>query len=180
MKNKTKTSIIVLSVVMILILAFVIYLKLNQNKDIAYIVETKKNNFIASEKIHTISGLKNKSAEIEEVRKSLDAFYIDRNNMLGFIETLENIAKDNQVDLIIDNVGVDETHLKDTSPYGVLSMSLTANTKDFNSAVNFLTNLEKLPYVIDFLSVKLLSAANSGGDIASGWKISVTLTGITN
>lgn len=180
MKNKTKNSIIVLSVVMILILVFVVYLKLDQNKDIAYIIETKKNNFLVSEKIHSAYGLKNKSAEIEGVRKGLDDFYIDRNNMLGFIESLEEIAKNNQVDLVIDSVAVDESHLKESMPYGVLNMTLTANAKDFSSAVNFLANLEKLPFSIDFINTKLVGVVNEKNESPSSWKISINIKGITN
>ena len=180
MKNKTKNSIVILIVVMVIILSLVIYLKIIQNKDIAYIIETKKNNFLASEKIHSAYGLKNKLAEIEEVRKGFDNFYIDRNNMLGFIESLEEIAKDSQVDLVIDSVAVDESHLKDDVPYGVLNMTLTANVKDFSSAVNFLANLEKLPHIIDFINTKLVSVANEKDERSSGWKISINIKGITN
>lgn len=165
---------------MVIILSLVVYLKLNQNKNIAYIIETKKNNFLLSEKIHSAYGLKNKSDEIEEVRKGFDDFYIDRNNMLGFIESLEEIAKNNQVDLVIDSVAMDESHLKDAMPYGILNMALTANAKDFSSAVNFLANLEKLPFSIDFINTKIVGVVNDKDGNLSSWKININIKGITN
>jgi hypothetical protein len=75
---------------------------------------------------------------------------------------------------------VDESHLKDAMPYGILNMALTVNAKDFSSAVNFLTNLEKLPHIIDFINTKLVSAANEKDERSSGWKISINIKGITN
>lgn len=180
MKNKTKNSIIILSIVAVLALVFVVYLKISQNKDIAYIIETKKNNFLNSEKIHAISGLKNKSIEVEQVRKGFDDYYIERNNLLNFIEIIENLAKDKNVNLVIDNVNVDETHLKDTVPYGILSMTMSVDAKNLSSATDFLKGLEKLPYSIDFINIKLINTTEEQKLNVSSTRLSVTINGITN
>jgi len=176
MNNKTKNSIIILSIVVILISAFITYFKLNLNKDIEYIIETKKNNFLASEKIQSVSGLKNKTAEIEKAHNYFNSLYIDRANVLNFIEAIEKTGNNNGLILTIENVNVDETHLKEALPYGLLNMTLTATGK-LDSITKFLADLEKLPHALDFKTVRLISAE---GENSSGWSVNVVLNGITN
>jgi Tfp pilus assembly protein PilO len=176
MKSKTKNSIIILSIVAILVLTTVVYFKLLLDKNIAYIIETKKNNFLLAEKIHNASDLKRKSSEIEQILKSFNVFYIDRNNIVSFIKIIEKAANDNGVSLVIDNVSVDESHLTESLPYGILSMSLIASGK-LNSTTNFLSSLEKLPYHLDFGAVKLVTKDD---EKSSDWSINIAITGITN
>jgi hypothetical protein len=176
MNNKTKNSIIILSLAAILILAFIVYFKLNLNKDIEYIIETKKNNFLTSEKIQSVTGLKSKSEEIDIVQKSFSGFYIDRSNILSFIELVENTAKNSGTELVIENVNVDEAHLTEPLPYGILNMTLTA-TGRLSSVTGLLTSLEKLPYPLNFTTVRLVA---KGGQDNSDWAINIVITGITN
>ena len=175
MKNKTKNIIILLSIITVLLLAFIIYFKLHLNEELKYIEEVKKNNFIALENIHEASGLKNKVKEVDEVEEIFDEFFIDKNNVLGFIETIEKIATTSNVSLVIENVTPDDTHINESLPYGILNMTLTARGS-YDSINMFLKNLEKLPYYVDFNGIKMVAIGEKGN---SEWSINMTLTTLT-
>jgi hypothetical protein len=174
MKTKTKNTIIILSIVMIAILVVISYFKILLNKNIDYIIENKKNNFLISEKINSSFGLKSKSEEITKISNSLNDFYIDRNNIVNFIKIIEQVAIDNEVTLIINKVDVDESHLEEDLPYGVLTMVLTVNGK-LNSNLAFLAKLEKLPYHLDFGAINLKANEEN-----QDWSLNIAITGITN
>jgi len=176
MKTNTKKITLILIVLLLLVLAAIIYFKISLNKDIQYIIETKKSNFLVSENIQAAVGIKNKLKEVTDLAKSFDVFYVDRSNVLGFIETIEKTAETNKVTLVIDNVSVDETHLSESLPYGVLNMTLTA-TGRFDSIMNFLNGLEKLPYYLDFKTVRLVTV---GGENNLDWSINVVFSSLTN
>jgi hypothetical protein len=175
MKNKTKNTIILLSIITFLLIGIITYFKISFNRDIKIITESKKNNFLISEKINDAVGIKNKIKEIETVGKSFDDFFIDKNKVLGFIENIENIATANNVILIIDNVNSDETHLKENLPYGLLKMTLIAKG-DFSSVNKFLSDIEKIPYYIDFSGMKMISITDQS---VSNWSINISLTALT-
>jgi len=175
MKNNTKNRIFILSTAIVLILAFIIYFKLSLDKEVKFIIETKKSNFIISEKLQSASKIKNKIKDLEEVKTSLDAFFVDKKNILSFIESLEKEATANGVDLVINSVNVDETHLKESFPYSPLNITLTATGK-FSSVNSFLVSLEKLPYYVDFNTVKLVSTGNND---SSNWTVNVSLSSMT-
>jgi len=176
MKTNTKKITLILIAILLLVLGSIIYFKISLNKDIQYIIETKKSNFLVSENIRAAIGIKDKLKEVLDLEKSFDVFFIERNNVLGFIENIEKIAEVNKVTLLIDNVSVDETHLNESLPYGVLNMTLTA-TGSFDSIMNFLDNLEKIPYYLDFKTVRLVTV---GGENNLGWSINVVFSSLTN
>jgi len=176
MKTNTKKITLILIAILLLVLGAIIYFKISLNKDIQYIIETKKSNFLVSENIRAAIGIKDKLKEVLDLEKSFDVFFIERNNVLGFIENIEKIAEVNKVTLLIDNVSVDETHLSESLPYGVLNMTLTATGK-FDSIMSFLDNLEKIPYYLDFKTVRLVTV---GGENNLGWSINVVFSSLTN
>ena len=175
MKNKTKNTIIILSIITVLLLTFIIYFKLSFNKELKYIEDVKKNNFLILENIRESFGIKNKIKEVDEVEKTFDEFFVDKNNVLNLIESIEKIGTKSDVSLVIENVIPDDAHLKDSLPYGILNMTLTAKG-DLVSINNFLRNLEKLPYYIDFNGIKMVLIGDKGG---SDWSINVSLTTLT-
>lgn len=175
MKNKTKNTIIVLSIVTLLLITTLIYFKIDFNKNIQIIIEAKKNNFLISEKIHTALGIKNKIKEVKDVEESFDDFFVDKNKVLGFIENIEKIAETNNVTLTIDNVTSDESHLKESLPYGLLKMTLVASG-NFNSVNNFMTDVENLPYYIEFGGVRMKATEDKSD---ANWSISVSLNTLT-
>jgi Tfp pilus assembly protein PilO len=176
MKNKTKNTIIFLSLIFVALTVFVIYFKLSLNNDIEYIIETKKNNVILENNIKTFTGLKNKIKESLSISEAFDQFYIDRNNILNFIDLIEKISTKNKVTFTIDSVNVDETHLKEDVPYGILEMNLTI-AGNYDSLINLLSDLEKLPYLIDINNVKISVSDNEKN---SFWTMKVSFNGITN
>jgi Tfp pilus assembly protein PilO len=176
MKINTKNITKILAVILLVTISAVVYLKLSLNKDIKYIIETKQNNFLASEKINSIFGLKSKIEATKKISDSFDILYIDRNNILSFIETVEKMAEKNKTVLTIDSVNIDESHLKDPLPYGLLNMNLTIKG-NYANILSFISALEKMPYFITINNVRLVKA---GGDNETEWSANLSLSGITN
>lgn len=175
MKNKTKNIIILLSIITLFLLSFIVYFKLHLNDELKHIEEVKKSNFLALENIHAASGIKNKIKQVDEVEKSFDEFFIDKENVLNFIETVEKIATTSNVSLVIENVTPDDTHTKESLSYGILNMTLSARGS-YSSINSFLNNLEKLPYYVDFNGIKMVAVGEKGN---SEWSINMSLTTLT-
>lgn len=176
MNKATKNLNIVLGIILIAVLALTIYLKISINKDIEYIAQTKAENFAILEKVNSLTGLKNMIEEAAQVGQDLDVLYVDRENILDFIETIEGAAGRNNLTLTIDSVNLDETNINaDPVPYGILKMAVTANG-NFNSLLSFTKEIEDLPHMIDFNATRL---ARAGGD-GTTWTMNIALTTITN
>jgi Tfp pilus assembly protein PilO len=176
MKTNTKNIKKILIITFVVVVSLVAYLKYSLNKDIEYIISTKESNFIAAEKINSIFGLKSKVELAKKVSDSFDVLYIDRNNVLNFIETIEKIADKNKVLLVIDNVSIDESHLKDALPYGLLNMNLTLKG-NYDYIYGFISDLEKMPY---FIAMNNLRIVKDGVGNESGWSANISISGITN
>lgn len=176
MKTNTKTTTYILLAILVCVLVGIIYFKFRLNKDIEYIIETKRNNFFASEEIRSIVGLKSKLEAAKKVSDAFDDLYIDRNNILSFIETIEKVAASHNVVLSIDTMTIDESHLAEVPAYGILNMSLTVSG-NFQSITDFISALEKLPYFINITTVRL-NRPESEGD--NSWIANMSLFGLTN
>jgi seryl-tRNA synthetase len=111
---------------------------------------------------------------VEALKADLKAIQ-DHADLLD-VKLQEKTAETNRVTLVIDNVSVDETHLSESLPYGVLNMTLTA-TGRFDLVMSFLNSLEKLPYYLDFKTVRLVKV---GGENNSDWSINVVFSSLTN
>lgn len=174
MKTNTKKITKILLILLFLILSFIIYFKIVLNKDIEYIAETKINNFTVYQQISSIVGLKGKLENANNISKSFDSLYVDRSHVLGFIEIIESGAEKNNTVLIIDNVNIDETHLKDALPYGLLNMTLMASGK-YESIISLVKFLEDLPYFVTIHNVKMTEVEST-----KEWTSNISFSVLTN
>lgn len=174
MRTNTKKITKILIVTLILIVSFIVYFRIILNKDIEYIAQTKIDNFNISQQISSVVGLKGKLENANNVSKSFDSLRIDRSNVLGFIEIIETGAQKNNTVLIIDNVNIDESHLKDSLPYGLLNMTLVANGK-YESLVSLIRFLEDLPYFVTIHNVKITELES-----LKEWSANISFSVLTN
>lgn len=172
-KNKGKFIFLVTIVVIMLGIGILGYLYLlNQRNEIS---EIKKN--LEKERIvnQNISELKGRIGDLENKDAQLGQIFLDSNNVVGFIETIERLAVGRGVVLNIQDVkGVDEG---DREIGSILSMVLKAEGS-WNGVNNFLEDIENLNHHIDIRNVKLVK---SGGVEAtsSAWTIDMGLNILT-
>lgn len=174
MKTNTKKITKILILTLVLIVSFIVYFKIIINKDIEYISQTKIENFNTYQQINSIVGLKGKLENAKFISKSFDSLYVERSNILEFIEIIESGAKKYNSILIIDNVNIDETHLKDDLPYGTLNMILVLNGQ-YKDIISFIHFLEDLPYFVNINSVKINISESS-----KDWSANIYFSTLTN
>ena len=104
----------------------------------------------------SLKRMKEKINKIEPQIKILSGVFIDQNRELEFITTLEGIASDNSV-----SQEINLSDIKDTSSQTYRNVPLElAVTGNFKNIINYLIELETLPYYINIKTINLSSASN--------------------
>jgi hypothetical protein len=115
---------------------------------------------------HNLKNLKENIVDLEEKNKKINEIFIDKNNIVLFIEKIERMASAANVALQIKDVKVSED-----SDY--VSMVLQTNGT-WPEVRNFLDIVESMPHKSQ---VELLRFSRTGDN---GWSLNLSLTGVTN
>lgn len=83
--------------------------------------------------------------------KKLDAVFVDYNNDLQFIETLEKIAIDNNID---QKISLGAIKNEEISEFEKITLEISVNGS-FLNVMNYLINLETLNYYINISSLDI-------------------------
>ncbi len=110
--------------------------------------------------------------KIQEFSKNFDDMYIGKENILIFIEKLEQIARASNSKLHIQNVTPGEVV---ADKYNYVHVTMQANGS-WNSVKKFVELIELLPH---YVSIKVLNLS-AGGENGQTWTASMTITTLTN
>ncbi|OIO07068.1 hypothetical protein CO115_01205 [Candidatus Falkowbacteria bacterium CG_4_9_14_3_um_filter_36_9] len=163
-KNKIIFNISISIILMVLIVYFVIINSILNIKKMSE--EINKNKIDLEEKFNRGQSITELSKNISKIQQQLSVFdkiFIDKNNSLDLITTLENSADKYNITQKI-NLSVPEN--KDTSKdktYIIVPITLETSGK-FSDQMNYLINLETLNYQININSIKMNSSLNKNSD----------------
>ena len=146
MKNFPKTQKILITIIILNIVAFFSYFLLfssikekNQQTSLSLNnteLELKKNDRYES--------VRDILSETESERKIIDSYFVNKEKIVDFIESIEGLGKQSGVAVHINSVGEDEGALN-TLTLPLLHLSIEAEG-DFRSVFTFLSLLENLPF----------------------------------
>lgn len=125
----------------------------NEVKDVLIEIQTQK------EKNTSLSSVRSLVSDVKDKVAILDDNFIYSDNIAGFVESLENEAKNSHVSLSLSNLSFDAESVSNVKP---LTAHLDVNGNWFDLVV-FLGRLERFPKVINIDKVSL----NRMGDAQS-------------
>lgn len=174
--NKQKKNIILRVIIVLIFVAFLIfthfYILDLSNKNL----ENKKNNANNSKIYYPEVLIDKKQQEFQNLSLKLDDYFVEREDLVSFIEKIEFLADAQNVQMIIDNINVDETNLGDNVfPHGTLQLVVTVRGS-WASVGNFLTAIENLPYSVLIKGVRFTRTNNQGTD----WAMNMAFEILTN
>jgi Tfp pilus assembly protein PilO len=150
--NTSNTTIILFLIFLILLTGSIFwYIKIIDGAQI--IQDNKKAHSQELKDSQMISEIKNRQQQAEEIIKYLDSLYVSEDNAVAFIEYIESLANDSEVDLNIQNFKIDETEDVDYN-----KMNMNINARGSWSQINrFVIMMENLNYSvhIDEFSLKV-------------------------
>lgn len=147
-KNKTNLIFIVSVLLLMCTLGFLIYflnIIKNKNKHISAVASTLENKLIEKE---NITSLKNKINELSDANKNINSYFVDTSNIDTFVEYLENIGINNNVDLSVSSVEVPKNEKNK-----ILASLIIKG--DFPNIMKVVAILESAPYNIVINSLYL-------------------------
>lgn len=107
MKKSNTNLILIFSIILFILVTsfFVYFLKIikDKNNHISNVVMILEKKIIDKENINI---LKEKMEELLEINKKIDSYILDTSKVYIFVEYLENIGVDNNVDLVVNSVEV--------------------------------------------------------------------------
>jgi|GEM_PF-2704919 len=182
MNNKSQKLIVFSGITFVIILALNIFWISFIRSEANNVLEFKKEVEIESTKNYSISNLKKQIIDLNEKNEKIDSVFIERNNGVGFIETIENISKVSGTELQIQNVDIEVVQKRDSDDkviadlHGVLKMLFKVNGS-WQEVTKFLLILETIPNHVTIDSVNF-STVNGGEGIS--WAVNFAISGITN
>ncbi len=128
-----------------------------------------------------ITSLKKDINSLEESQQKIDRILIERDGVVSFIETLENVAETTNTILQIKDVDVEvikeEEGEKEKELYGQLNMVFNV-AGSWSGVTRYLSFVESLPYRVSIDSLRLSTATNEEEEV--GWSMNMVITGITH
>jgi Tfp pilus assembly protein PilO len=112
------------------------------------IKETRKNLLIIEKKLEHVKILKSQMKEIKEETAKVDAVFLNRKNIVSFIEKLEDIAKKSDVSMQIISASLEQGNIK--SPHFRINLA-----GDFDKLFKFIVLVENMPYLTSFKNVDI-------------------------
>ncbi|MCC6448310.1 MAG: hypothetical protein IT215_06470 [Chitinophagaceae bacterium] len=175
MKSDNKTNIIltlvVLSSIALLALCFIAWGAINNKNSEILVVSEKINTELQKESSSDI--LKKVAKETEVNREKLNQYFVSKDDIVGFIERVEALAKSASLDVVISSVNLSEI---DQNKNQFLNLEL----KSFGSWQNsmyLLALIENLPYLVKIESSKLQLSNDSKN--TGKWELNIKMNVLT-
>jgi Tfp pilus assembly protein PilO len=176
--SNTKKILFTLITVLIVIIATNIIGVFMINNQKTEVVELKKEISRESAKNYSVTDLKQQILILKNLESKLDDIYVDRGEIVIFIEQLEQISKNIGTDLQIKNVNVETVKdVKENELHGNLDMVLQVDGS-WSKVTKFLTFIESMPNYIVIDNMRFNTITGAGGE--SLWSLSLSMKVITN
>tara|TARA_Y100000310_G_scaffold319419_1_gene374659 strand:- start:168 stop:692 length:525 start_codon:yes stop_codon:yes gene_type:complete len=167
-ENKTRKILITLSIIFIIVLVIDIVWFSFVKKEADKVLDFKKVAQVEAAQNYNLTELKRQINELEQKEKELDTIFVDKDNIVIFIETIENMAKQSGISTQIQ---IDDTK-KDEGSYQSLDILLQA-TGSWSGVTTFLKMVENLPHHILVEGMKLNLFGDEDG---TAWNIDIVFT----
>lgn len=177
--RKTTTKIIILFILDAIIFGLCFYL-FTYIKQIDNMVSSRlaqiESELKADESLRSIKILMN---DTKKERERMSLVFIQPDDTVNFIETIESLGDLTGVKLEIDSVGVDNLKSKKTGSTELFRISLKTEGS-WTNTIHFLTLLENVPHKISFENVNLskVSDLNDGDKGLSYWNGNFNLSAL--
>lgn len=143
MRNKKFITTIILIILLNgVALAGWLYLFSNLRKENNFIREEREKIMISDKKLENSSSLKILMNEVIDEKQKIDSAFLNKDNIVDFIENLESIAGKTGASIKIGKINITSQERKGLS----VQFNLTG---DFNQLFHYLIFLENLPYLIN-------------------------------
>jgi len=140
-----------------IIIYFIIFPVTRDIKDIRKNIITQKidleNKTVRQKNLNTLN---EKLKMIEPELQKFNQIFINKNRELEFITTLENIANKNQLSQKI-NFDPNNAVLEQDHQMITINLALTGN---FNNLMNYLQDIEELPYYVNINQINISTGYN--------------------
>lgn len=123
--------------------------------------------------VQFLSNVDKEIKQVHEYSDFFDGFYVNKDSILSFIQKLETVARASNTKMQIQNVTPGETV---ADKYNYVNVTLQS-TGSWESVQKFIALIERMPY---FVSIKVLNLSVGGGEGATTWNASMTITTVTN
>lgn len=115
---------------------------------------------------------------VEDFVQKIQSYFVGKNDVVPFLETLEAEAKNHNVELTIKNVEERPYNIEvenDTKEYMVLRLETKSS---WQNMMYFIAYLENLPYIISVKTANAASFIEGGGDaeVITGWRGTFEMT----
>lgn len=155
--QKITTNTIILLVIFAVIFYFGIFITISQIKNLQQEIITEK---IETEKRlnreQNMGSLMTKLKKIENDLEKIDNVFVDKNNELGFITTLENVASYNNITQGINLLPIDETSIE--NPKSIVNIVAKGKYIDI---INYIQDIESLNYYVNISMINISRAAKT-------------------
>lgn len=154
---KDKKFIITIALIVLLngiVLAGWLYLFSYLEKQNDLIREERQRILMNEKKLENNRSLKDLMNKIADEKQKIDSVFLDKENIINFIESLESVSGKTGASIKIGNINIDNRKEKNV----FLQFSLTG---DFVRLFHYLVLLENLPYLINIEKTGLKKAASN-------------------
>jgi len=163
MRSKTKTKQIFETVMVMTIIALIAYIvlfiQIKEKNEIVSALTNEAESIVQKET--KLRSVKNLVRDIERERNIIDSYFITDDNIVDFIEIIENLGKKNGLSIEITSVKVDniDSDIEKKIKMGEL-LRVNFKTKGhFSELFQLLSVLENLPFKIDLLNIDFSKSA---------------------
>ncbi len=167
MRRKTKTKQIFETIAVMTIIALVFYVILfiqikEKNKIVSALTNETESIIKKETKLRSVKKL---VRDIERERNIIDSYFITNDNIVDFIEIIENFGKRNGLSIEITSVKVDDINsvLEKKVKTGELLYVNFKTKGHFGELFQFLSILENLPFKIDLLNIDFKKPSGISG-----------------
>jgi len=160
LKHKISTNTIIFIIAFLVIFYFAIFTAIQDiNLLRASVISDKIETEKKLNREQSMSTLAVKLKKIESDLNKLDNIFIDKNNQLAFITTLENIANYNKV---AQNINL--SPVTATTNQRIAKSIITINAKGkYLDIVNYLQDIESLNYYVNITSINITLVSPTDG-----------------
>lgn len=170
-QKSKKIMIVVATIFVVMLIAHVLAFFYFQNK----IIETVELNNSINQTVNQNFSLFSTKKQIEELKNKealIDKLFLDKKEVVSFIENVEKMGVDSGVELTVENVGFKE----DQKPTPTIDLSIRAQGS-LQQTIGLLDKIENIPQYTKFLAMKLEKTTNGKSEY---WVLNLSLMNFVN
>jgi hypothetical protein len=171
-KTKKTTIFMAILVVVIAVVYIVFFISIkNKNESVSLVINEVD---IAIEKEVKLKSVKSLIEDIEDEREKLDIYFVDDEEVIDFIENIEDLAGDTGVGVEVMSVDISDDR-NNTPQQNSISELLLLSLKvegSWDDLFQFILLVEGLPFKIDISKVNIEAIYSSGEkkESSGNWK----------